>query len=252
MSNKLPVAPSPTWDGHYPLVGLTIVENFPRPDKELVESFRHHFVPDIADWLGVLYCVDHSIRPAYDPMPRLLGTAFTVRVPPGDNLMVKKALHMAQPGDVIVVDSRGHTDWCLGGGGMAVMAHQRGIAGMLLDGAYRDIAEVESVQFPMFLKGVAPATGPKRGPGEINVPVNCGGVIVHPGDIVVGDTEGVVIIPQRHAQRIKDQIKDKPLTVRTSPEDWEPDIASRDKVRDAYFDEVLKARNCEYIKGSTE
>ena len=191
------------YDGRYPLVGLKIVKDFPRPPKSVVDAYADQFVPSLAGFVGALYCVDPSIRPAYSPMKRLLGTAFTVRVPPGDNLMVKKAIHMAKPGDVIVVDARGHIDWCLGGGGMIALAKQRGIAGMIVDGAYRDIQEIQSIDFPMFYKGVAPATGPKRGPGMINVPAHCGGVIVNPGDIVVGDpVEGVVVVPREAAELV--------------------------------------------------
>lgn len=242
----LPVAPEgKTWDGHYPLVGLKIVKDFRRPEPEAIEQFRDRFVPDIADWLGVLYCVDHQIRPAYAAMPRLIGPAFTVKVPPGDNLMVKMAIHMAKPGDVIVIDARGHTDWCLGGAGMTVVAKSRGVAGMLIDGAYRDIAQVESIGFPMMFRGVAPATGPKRGPGLINVPVHIGGVIVHPGDIVVGDAEGTVVVPRDAADRIAAQIKDTPLKQKSEDWDWDG-IANSDQPRVDYFKAILEARGCEY------
>ena len=242
----LPTAPEgKTWDGHFPLVGLKIVKDFKRPAPELVDRFRDRFVPDIADWLGVLYCVDHDIRPAYSPMPRLIGPAFTVRVPPGDNLMVKMAIHMAKPGDVIVIDSRGHTDWCLGGAGMTVVAKSRGVAGMLIDGAYRDISQVQSIDFPMMFKGVAPATGPKKGPGMINVPVHVGGVIVHPGDIVVGDSEGTVIIPRDGAERIADRIQDTPLKETSDDWDWEG-IAKADQARVDYFNSLLEYRGVEY------
>lgn len=247
---SIPVAPEgKTWDGHFPLVGLKVVKNFRRPTPEAIEQFRDRFVPDIADWLGVLYCVDHAIRPAYSPMPRMIGPAFTVRVPPGDNLMVKLAIHMAKPGDVIVIDARGHTDWCLGGAGMTVIAKQRGVAGMLIDGAYRDIGQVQSIDFPMMLRGVAPATGPKRGPGMINVPAHVGGVVIHPGDIIVGDAEGAVVIPRDAADRIAGMIKDTPL--KEQAEDWDWDgIAQTDQPRVDYFNAILKARGCEFVESA--
>jgi regulator of RNase E activity RraA len=191
--------------------------------------------------------MDYTIRPAYSPMKKILGTAFTVKVPPGDNMMVKKALHLAKPGDVIVVDSRGHTDWCLGGGGMIVMAKQRGIAGAVLDGCYRDIEQIQNIDFPMFLKGVHPSTGPKRGPGELNVPICCGGVIVHPGDIVYGDREGVVVVPKQYAQMIVDKVSKVPVKKLASDWDWDG-IVESDKPRDDYFDEVLAARGVEIIE----
>lgn len=244
---KLPVSPSPTWDGQYPSIGKKIVKDFSRPDPEIVKEFEDFFVPAISDYVGVLYTMDCSLKPAYTPMPQLLGTAFTVKVPPGDNLLVKKALHMAKPGDIIVVDARGHVDWCCGGGGMTVVAKKRGIKGMVIDGAYRDISEIKDIQFPMFLKGVAPWTGPKRGPGEINVPVCCGGVIVHPGDIIVGDaTEGIVVIPKQYAEYIVKLVKGKGKYNKSEDWDWDG-IVAKDSIRDKYFDEVLEAREYEYV-----
>jgi 4-hydroxy-4-methyl-2-oxoglutarate aldolase len=238
---------SPTWDGQYPSIGKKIVKDFSRPSPELVKKFENFFVPALVDFIGVLYTMDGSLRPAYSPMPQLLGTAFTVKVPPGDNLMVKKALHMAKPGDVIVVDARGQTNWCCGGGGMTVVAKQRGVKGMVIDGAYRDIREIKEIEFPMFLKGVAPTTGPKRGPGEINVPVCCGGVVVHPGDIIVGDeVEGVVVIPKQYAELIAGLVEGKADFKKASEWDWNG-IVQRDTHRDKYFDEVLKARGFEFV-----
>lgn len=247
LATEMPQPGDPVFDGKYPLIGLKIVKDFDRPPAELVEAFGKFFLPDVSDWVGVLYTMDHTVRPAYSPMRKILGPAFTVKVPPGDNLMVKKALHMAQPGDVIVVDSRGHTDWCLGGGGMTVMAKKRGIAGMVLDGAYRDIEQIQNIDFPMFLRGIHPSTGPKRGPGEINVPISCGGVIVQPGDIVYGDREGVVVVPQAYAQMIVDKVSKVPIKKESDDWDWD-NIVEDDKERVEYFDAVLAARGVEIIE----
>ncbi len=247
-SNLPPVPEGKSYNGLYPMLGLKVVKDFERPPRELVQAFGDRFIPDIADLVGVLYCVDYNIRPAYQPMPRLLGTALTIRVPPGDNMMVKKAMFVAKPGDVLVVDARGHTDWCLGGGGMTVVMKQLGIAGMLIDGAYRDIDQVQAIEFPMFLKGVAPATGPKIGPGMINVPVHCGGVIINPGDIIVGDNEGVVVVPREAAAAIAAVVKGKEL--HSKPEDWGDfnNVVARQRPWVDYIDQVLTARGCEFVE----
>lgn len=247
---EMPVVPEgKNWDGHYPIVGLKIVKEFKRPDAALVERFRGRFVPDIADWLGILYTVRGGLKPAYDSMPQLLGPAYTVRVPPGDNLMVNFAIHMAKPGDVIVIDAGGHDEWCLGGAGMAVMAKSHGVAGMLIDGAYRDIAQVEAIEFPLIYKGPAAAVGPKRGPGLINVPVHIGGVIVNPGDIVVGDAEGTVVVPRDAAAAIAAKIDSVPFNQRSEEWDWSGDWAEKaaaDKDRMDYFRQILEHRGCTF------
>lgn len=116
---------------------------------------------------------------------------------------------------------------------------------MLIDGAYRDISQVQSIDFPMMFKGIAPATGPKKGPGMINVPVHVGGVIVHPGDIVVGDGEGTVIIPRDGAERIADRIQGTPLKETSDDWDWEG-IAKADQARVDYFNALLEYRGVEY------
>lgn len=236
------------YDGRYPLVGLKIVRDFLRPKPEIIEVFRDKYVPEVAGLVGALYCVNPAIRPAYEPMPRLLGTAVTVRVPPGDNLMVKVAIRLAKPGDVIVVDAGGHVNWCLGGAGMCMAAKQRGVVGMVIDGAYRDIREVQGLEFPLFCKGSAPATGPKRGPGMINVPVHCGGVIVQPGDIVLGDPlEGIVVVPKDAVEMVAQHCQGlaKP---KLSTEDWDLEkMAKNARETKEYYEAVLEYRDCQYI-----
>ncbi|QQK80416.1 RraA family protein [Salicibibacter cibi] len=233
------------WEQIYPEVGLKINMDFERPSQETVERFRDFFVPDISDWVGPLYSMDTSIKQGYKPMKKVVGTAFTVKIPPGDNLMVKKALTLAEPGDVIVVDARGQSSYCCGGGGMLLIAKRRGISGLVVDGPYRDMSQIQSFDFPVFSKGVQPATGPKRGPGEIGVPVNCGGVIVHPGDIIVGDEDGLCCVPQQYADRIIAKCENIPI--KENEEDW-PDVVEKNKEKDAYYDRVLENRGVEIIR----
>jgi len=145
--------------------------------------------------------MDIGIRPLWSPMPRLAGPAFTVRCPPGDNLMLHAAIHRAAPGSVIVVES-GDVDYALAGGNVCAVAQRRGIAGFVLDGVIRDLAEVRESRFPVFARGVIPIPGTKAVAQPLNAPVRCGGVEVGPGDIVVGDEEGVVVVPGARQEEV--------------------------------------------------
>lgn len=238
-----PIPPKPNWEFKYPIVPSRVVENFRRPDARLIEAARAADVPDISERVGAMYTMDGRIKPAYMPISKAVGPAFTVKVPPGDNLMVKKALQMARPGDVIVIDARGHDKWAVGGGNMTVAAHRRGIAGMIVDGYYRDMDQLQKMDFPVFLKGVSPSSGPKIGPGEINVPVCCGGVIVEPGDIVAADRDGIVVIPRRAAEKVLAVVKATKVSLETRLSDDDPQME--------YFDELLRYRGCVWEPGET-
>ena len=236
-----PIPPKPNWEFKYPVVPSRVVERFKRPAPALIEAVRAADVPDLSERVGAMYTMDGRIRPAYTPIRKLVGPAFTVKVPPGDNLMVKKELQMAAPGDVIVIDARGHDDWAVGGANMTVRAHRRGVAGMVVDGFYRDMEQLQEMDFPVFLKGVSPSSGPKIGPGEINVPVCCGGVIVEPGDIVAADREGIVVIPARAVQKVLDAVAASRVSLETRLGDDDPQMA--------YFDTLLTYRGCEWETG---
>ena len=174
-------------------IGNKIVYEINRPDKKLVELFREMPVANIDDNMGRIAAVDAAIR----PMNRspLLGTAFTIRMPQGDNLMFHKAMDMALPGDVIMIDAGGSVDRAIFGELMVSYCRVRGIAGIVCDGAIRDLDGISTLtDFAVYAKGVTPNGPYKNGPGEINVPIVIGGKTVKPGDIIVGDGDGIVII----------------------------------------------------------
>ncbi|WIM94046.1 RraA family protein [Actinoplanes oblitus] len=148
----------------------------------------------LADVLGRDQVMGIGIRPLWTPVPRVAGPAFTVRCVPGDNLMLHAAIYRAAPGSVIVVES-GDLDYALAGGNVCAVAHRRGVAAFVLDGLIRDLGEVREDGFPVFARGVIPIPGTKSKLGSHNEPVTCGGVTVRPGDIVVADEEGVVVVP---------------------------------------------------------
>lgn len=139
----------------------------------------------------------------------LLGTALTVRVRAGDNLMIHRALQMGQAGDVLVVDGGGCTDRALIGEIMKTVAQHRGFVGCVIDGAIRDLHAFENDDFPCYSRGVTHRGPYKDGPGEVNVPVSIGGAIVHPGDIVVGDRDGVLFISPAEAHELAEATRRK-------------------------------------------
>lgn len=132
----------------------------------------------------------------------LCGPAVTVRVRPGDNLMIHKALMMVQPGDVLVIDGGGDVSQALVGGLMRTTCVAKKIAGLVIDGAVRDVAEWAAPGMPIFAKGHTHRGPSKDGPGEVNVPVACAGLVVQPGDLVVGDADGVIAIPAAEAAEV--------------------------------------------------
>jgi regulator of RNase E activity RraA len=147
--------------------------------------------------------MDIGIRPLWPEMPRVAGPAYPVRCPPGDNLMLHAAIYRAAPGSIIVVEA-GDQDYALAGGNVCAVAQRRGIAAFVLDGVIRDLAEARQNRFPVFARGVIPIPGAKDAIGVLNGPVSCGKVLVAPGDVVVADEEGIVVVP---AARLDDVLK---------------------------------------------
>jgi regulator of RNase E activity RraA len=142
-----------------------------------------------------------GIRPLWPGMPRIAGPAFTVRTAKHDNLMLHAAIYRAEPGDVIVVEA-GDDEMAVAGGNVCAVAQRRGMAGFVIDGVIRDLAESRANGFPLFARGVSPIPGAKDGPGEINGTITCGGIAVHPGDVIVADEEGIVVVPRAQAAEV--------------------------------------------------
>jgi regulator of RNase E activity RraA len=139
----------------------------------------------------------------------IAGPACTVKVYPGDNLMVHKSLDVAQPGDVIVIDAGGSRMNAVLGDLVATKAKYRGIAAFIVDGYIRDLPGIVEAGMPVFAKGITPIGPLHRGPGEINYPIQCGGIVVNPGDIICGDVNGVVVVPQEIAATLLTRLEAK-------------------------------------------
>ncbi|MCX5396261.1 RraA family protein [Streptomyces sp. NBC_00102] len=163
-------------------------------------EFRDIPPTTLADLLGREQVMDIGIRPLWNS-PRVAGPAYTVRCEPGDNLMLHAAIYRAEPGSVVVVES-GDLDYALAGGNVCAVAQRRGVAAFVVDGLVRDLAEVREAGFPVFSRGVIPVPGTKRKIGTLGEPVRVGGVLVHPGDIVVADEEGAVVVPAARQEEV--------------------------------------------------
>lgn len=173
------------------------------PAEDLLEKFKHIPAANIADCMGRHNAMSPDIRVMTRPgEENMAGVALTVKSCNGDNLMIHKALDMANAGDVIVVSNEGGRNRSLMGEIMYRQAERKRLAGFVLDGPIRDVVEISSGCIPLYATG-STAGGPyKEGPGEINVPISCGGVHIAPGDLIVGDGDGVIVIPRRNAAKL--------------------------------------------------
>ena len=192
------------------VIGNRIFTKFTRATKELVEAFRGIPSSNINDEMNRLFNMNENIR-LLNPTTskQLLGTAFTVRVPLGDNLFFHEALDRAQPGDVIVVEAGGYCNRSLAGEIMMKFAQYKGIAGIVADGCLRDADALSKMEMPIYCVGITPQGPFKNGPGEIGTPVAVGGQVVFPGDIIVGDADGIVVIHKEDADLVAEVAKKK-------------------------------------------
>ena len=223
-------------------IGCVIVTGNPRPDRELVEKFAGLPVANIDDCMNRTAAVHNDIFPL-NKTP-LLGTAFTVKVPQGDNLMFHKAMDMAQPGDVVVIDAGGFTDRASFGELMIQYCQKRGLAGVIVDGAIRDSDTLSTVDFPVYAKGVTPNGPYKNGPGEIGTTISFGGQVVRPGDIIVGDQDGIIIIKPEEAEELAAQAK----AVFEKEEKITETIHKEGTYIRPWVDEKLKEIGCEFVE----
>lgn len=218
-------------------IGFRILPSPKRTDPKLLERLRALPVSNVSDNL------QRGFGTNLEPMHRsgrMAGTAFTVRTRPGDNLMVHKAIEMAEPGDVIVVDAGGAIENAIIGELMAGWAEKRGVAGFVIDGAIRDSEALAEGDFPVYAAGVTHRGPWKDGPGEINVTVAVGGMVVNPGDLVAGDHDGVVAIPQADAEQV----------IAAAEAQHRKEAAAMQAIKAGtwdrrWVDEALRARGCE-------
>jgi len=175
-----------------------IVRDFKRVSPDIVKEASQYAASILADVAGRRGALDGRIAPL-TRTTRLAGSAFTVEVRPGDNLMIHAAMQLAKPGDVLVIDGKGDTTCALMGTIMMNGCRQLGITGVVIDAAVRDSEEIVEMGYPVYAVGTNPNGPTKFVPGRLNHPVSIGGVTVNPGDLVVGDGDGVTIVERDKA-----------------------------------------------------
>jgi regulator of RNase E activity RraA len=224
----------------HPGPGFRIHEDFPRLDPALMKRFQDYEVPDISDALNRLYALDAAIVCQTNKSHRLCGPACTVHVFPGDNLMVHKALDVAKPNDIVVVDAHGTRGMnAVLGDIVCTKAKHRGIAGFIVDGLVRDMPGIEPLDFPVFARGTTPVGPLHRGPGEINCAIACGGIVVNPGDVIVADISGIVVIPRGWAEDILQR-----LEAHKAHQETYLAAVRRGEFSNAWVDEMLRQHGC--------
>jgi regulator of RNase E activity RraA len=186
-------------------LGFRVLDAPPRLRADLIDGFRGLASPNVADAMGRFNFMDPGMMARTGLA--VCGPAVTVNCRPADNLMVHKALQVAEPGDVVVVTTGGNTTSAVFGGIMCEAAAARRLGGIVVDGAIRDVADLTRLRFPAFSRSVCPGGCDKDGPGEINVPISCGSAVVNAGDIVVGDADGIAIVPYGHAEEVLALVK---------------------------------------------
>lgn len=176
-------------------IGFRVRTKIERAPKHLVEQFAEYPTGNIVDAMGRFGAMDPGVKPVGQRM-KFAGSALTVRIRACDNLVIYKALELAQPGDAIVIATNNFQGAATWGDLTSMIAKAKGVAAMVTDGMVRDVDGICHVGVPVFARGTTPNSPFKDGQGEVNFTVSCGGVTVRPGDILVGDSDGVVVIPR--------------------------------------------------------
>ena len=184
------------------------------------DAFRDLSPCALADVLTKEQVMDYGVRPLWSSAPRVAGPAYTVRCAARDNLMLHAAVYRAPPGSVIVMEA-GDAEYAVAGGNVCAVAQRRGVAAFVIDGVIRDLAEIRRLGFPVFARGVSPIPGGKEGLGALGGPVRCGGVQVEPGDVVVADEEGIVIVPGARAEAVLEAARARAAKESTDLDAWE-------------------------------
>lgn len=189
-------------------IGFRILQRARKVDAETAARFRALPVANVSDVMSRMTAGGSRLRPLHAGGP-MAGAALTVKTRPGDNLMVHKALLMVEPGDVIVVDAGGDLTNALVGELMLSHAIAKGAAGVVINGAVRDSAWIKANAFPVFAAGITHRGPYKDGPGEINVPIALDGMVIAPGDLILGDDDGLLCVPYGETTKIYDAARAK-------------------------------------------
>ena len=190
-------------------IGNRVFLQKPEVAQELLDAFKTIPAANISDTMGRLVGMHPRIKLQSSPKdPINVGRALTIKTRSGDNLMLHKALNMAKPGDVLIVSNVGGAEYrSLIGEIMFTYGGSKNIGGIIIDGPIRDIDAVRKMTYPIYATGTNPGGPYKEGPGEINVPISCGGISINPGDIIVMDEDGVIVIPWQEGETVLEAAK---------------------------------------------
>jgi regulator of RNase E activity RraA len=192
-----------------------------RPSPELLKAYAALSPNELSDVLELSCVMRYEIHPLWPGVPRIAGPAFTIRTGRHDNLMFHASIYLARPGDVVVVEA-GDDEMAVAGGNVCAIAQRNGVAGLVVDGVIRDVVESRDRRFPLFARGVSPIPAKRVGEGGLNVQIRCGGVVVDPGDVVVADEEGIVVIPRARAEDVLAKAQARVAAdAKLSLDDWE-------------------------------
>ncbi|WP_432626970.1 RraA family protein [Brotaphodocola sp.] len=176
--------------------------------EELVRHLREFTTPELCDGAGLYHSMDYQIKQRIG-RKKIVGPAVTVDVPSGEGAIVADAILKLEPGSVLVVAGKGNCDCSYWGDHRSICADMMGAEGVVIDGAFRDLEDCERAGFPIYAKGLTCGTAAKSGAGAINVPVSCGGVCVNPGDLIIGDVNGVCVLRPDEAEAVMERAMKK-------------------------------------------
>lgn len=222
-------------------IGFRIRSKWERVSPDYVEGFKGLPVANVSDSMSRMTAGGSRLRPMH-ASGGLVGPALTVKTRPGDNLMLHKAIEMARPGDVIVVDAGGDTTNSLMGELMLARAIERGVAGFVLNGSIRDADEIRSVNLPMFALGATHRGPYKDGPGEIGLPISIDGMVIEAGDLMLGDGDGVLSVPRADAETVLAAARKK-----HAAETLQMAQIKDGSIDRSWIDQALKAKGCVFL-----
>lgn len=182
-------------------VGFRVRTQWARPEAGVLAAFGSASSAQVADCMSRLGGMDLGIRPVW-PSPRIVGSALTVWCHSGDNLMLHKAISLAQLGDIVVMNTQGNTNNSGFGELIATSAVKVGVRGVIVDGTVRDVEAFEVLRLPVYARGISPNGCNKDGGGEVGAIIACGGVAVRPGDVIVADRDGIAVVPLEDAAEV--------------------------------------------------
>lgn len=224
-------------------IGFRVFTKRDLPSKELVESFGSIPASNIADCMGRSSAMNCKIRRMSAPSEKnMVGVALTVKARSGDNMLIHKALNMVEEGDVLVISNEDGQCHSLLGEIIVAFAKSRKIAGIVLDGPIRDVESIYNMGVPVYATGSTPGGPYKEGPGEVNVPIACGNIHVNPGDIIVGDSDGVIVIPKNDAATLLEAAK-----VFSANDHAKLVAAQSNKADRSWVDRDLEKKGCQII-----